>query len=155
MFEIHNLPPEIVIRIFNMLSKKDLSNVVLVCKQWKEMVEENPKSPWVRLFVHVDDPNWISPGRSASHAANFRSVTDNNTIAKMLCATFPTDEDFNTTGKMHREYIKQMKKTSVNIKLKKSLFKTQSAKKKTTRNLPPFAQETMTLGDNEQTFGND
>ena len=55
MFEIHNLPPEIVIRIFNMLSKKDLSNVVLVCKQWKEMVEENPKSPWVRLFVHVDD----------------------------------------------------------------------------------------------------
>ena len=46
-------------------------------------------------------------------------------------------------------------KTSVNIKLKKSLFKTQSAKKKTMRNLPPFAQETMTLGDNEQTFGND
>jgi hypothetical protein len=54
MSEIHDLPPEIVMKIFHMLSKKDLSKVVLVCNKWKELVEEDHKSPWVRLYVNLD-----------------------------------------------------------------------------------------------------
>ena len=37
---VHFLPPEILIDIFNLLSFSDLSNIILVCRRWKEAGSE-------------------------------------------------------------------------------------------------------------------
>ena len=40
---VQQLPQEMLMKIFSLLSLRDLSNVILVCKKWKRVAE----SPWL------------------------------------------------------------------------------------------------------------
>ena len=40
---VQQLPQEMFMKIFSLLSLRDLSNVILVCKKWKRVAE----SPWL------------------------------------------------------------------------------------------------------------
>ena len=58
------LPAEILERIFSNLPSKDLKNVVLVCKWWREVGEAPQLWTWVWLTVNFSNDNTELLGES-------------------------------------------------------------------------------------------
>ena len=49
LLTVHQLPQEMLMKIFSMLSLSDLSNVMLVCRKWRIVAE----SPWLWRRMEV------------------------------------------------------------------------------------------------------
>ena len=71
------LPAEILERIFSNLPSKDLKNVVLVCKWWREVGEAPQLWTWVWLTVNFSNNNTELLGESFIGSYDSTTIKDN------------------------------------------------------------------------------